>query len=103
MNVPTLVLELADSTIKRVDTMIIAGVGICTFIYGVVGVCGSIAFGASVEGNGLMSFPNEQGTTGGLVSIFARVAIVVNVIGGIPLYMHPFRATVSQVLFAKSP
>jgi amino acid permease len=101
--VPTLVVELQDNTPRRVDIMIVAAVSICAAIFAVVGVCGSLAFGASIEGNALKSFPNEEGSVGGLISVFARIAIVVNVMGTIPLSMHPLRALVAQMLFGKDP
>jgi len=103
LNVPTLILELAEPTALRVDSMVLAGVAIATVLYGITGLCGSYAFGASVAGNCLKSFPNELGTIGGLVSIFARVAIVLNVMGAIPLYMHPLRSVTSELLFGKAP
>jgi len=103
LNVPTLILELSDPTTARVDTMVLGGVAIAGTLYMITGICGAYAFGASVAGNCLKNFPNEFGTTGGLVSIFARVAIVLNVMGAIPLYMHPLRGVTSELLFGKAP
>jgi amino acid permease len=102
INVPTIILELEVMTLKQIDAMIILAISISTGIYMLVGVCGAMAFGASVEGNSLKSFPNDDGV-GGLLSIFARLAIVLAVMGGIPLYMYPFRVTISEMVFEKDP
>jgi len=101
INVPALVVELDALTLRRADIMMFLGLGSCTAIYMLVGICGSIAFGASVEGDSLKSFPKGEGTIGGLLSTIGRVAIVANVMGGIPLKIHPLRAAVSPLLFGK--
>jgi len=102
LNIPTAILELENITMKQIDAMIFLAIAISTAIYMLVGVCGSIAFGASVEGNSLKSFPNDD-DIGGRLSIFARIAIVLAVLGSLPLYMHPFRANVSEMAFGKDP
>lgn len=102
-NFPSLIVELKQPTVRRVDTLIVSAVGICAVIYMIVGICGSVAFGASVAGNSLKSFPNDPGTLGGLVSAFARVAMAVNVMGSIPFCVQPLRAIVLQMLPSGSP
>jgi amino acid permease len=102
-NLPTLVLELRDRTLRRVDTLIVISMAICAGLYAVVGFCGSYAFGAVVEGDFLKSLPIEHSVAGGQLSMFARVAFVVNVMGGIPLYLHPLRVVVSQMVFGIGP
>jgi amino acid permease len=102
-NIPTLVLELDGASMKRIDSMIMVGVGICTALFLVVGCCGSLAFGASVNGNLLASFPCEKCTVTGLAATAARLAIVLNVLGSFPLQMFPARASLSQLFFGKAP
>jgi amino acid permease len=102
-NVPAVALELKENTVRRVDAVLISTIAICTVFYMVVGVCGSLALGASVQGNALKSFPNEPGTTGGLVSLFGRVAVVVNVMGTVPLCMHPLKEVTCLMFFGKVP
>jgi len=102
MNMPTLICELGEVSMRDVDAMIVVAVAVCVATYTLVGVCGSVAFGASVDADSLQSFPNQSGTLGGFVSIFARVAIVLNLMGGIPLFMHPLRSNFSQMVLGKA-
>lgn len=102
-NIPAAVVELRQNTLRRVNTMIISVTMICATILAMVGVFGSRVFGASVEGNSLKSFPNEPNTAGGLVSVFARVAVVINVMGSIPLRLHPLRSVISEIVFGVAP
>lgn len=101
LNLPALVLELGEITFRRMDIMIIPAMSLVAAAYILVGVCGSVAFGASVGGNAMISFPNKQGTWGGLVSIVARVAVVLNLMGSIPLYVFPMRANVAKLFCGK--
>jgi len=102
-NIPGLVLELDNATMQRIDLMIVMAIGLCTALFLAIGGCGSIAFGASVNGNLLKSFPFEHGTAIGLVATAARFAIVLNVLGTFPLQMFPARASLAQLLFHKVP
>eukprot|EP00747_Dinoflagellata_sp_TGD_P070868 gnl/TRDRNA2_/TRDRNA2_156784_c0_seq1.p1 gnl/TRDRNA2_/TRDRNA2_156784_c0~~gnl/TRDRNA2_/TRDRNA2_156784_c0_seq1.p1 ORF type:complete len:473 (-),score=59.49 gnl/TRDRNA2_/TRDRNA2_156784_c0_seq1:287-1705(-) len=102
-NIPRLVIDLQDATMRRVDMMLAAAFGTCFLIFLALGWFGTEAFGASVNPNLLKSFPSQQGTTGGLVATVARIATVLNVVGCFPLYMHPARESLSQLLFQKAP
>jgi amino acid permease len=102
-SLPTLVLELQDRSLRRIDIMIVVVIVASLVIYLVMGVSGAVAFGASVEGNCLLSYPSEPGSIGGKVTILARLAIVFNVMGSIPLEMHPLRTSISVLIFGKPP
>lgn len=100
---PTIIFELQKNTVRRVNALLASAIGITCAIFGIIGVCGSLALGASVDGNLLLSFPSKHGTAGALVATVARFAIAVNVTGSVPLFMHPTRIQISQLLFQKGP
>lgn len=101
LNLPTLVLELADHSVRRVDMMICGAVSLTTLTYIGVGILGSYSFGASVDPNSLKNFPNAEGSLEGFISIFARVGVCLNLMGSIPLYFHPMRGSISELMFKK--
>jgi len=102
-SIPTMVLELENATIGRIDFIIIATNVIVTALYIIDGCLGGWAFGAAVNGNAMKSFPNAQGTTAGSLSFCARCAFIVTVATSFPLWMHVGRGAVSQALLGKSP
>merc|ERR1712228_415806 len=72
-------------------------------MFAVTGYCGTLVFGASVRGNMLLSLPFEDGAALGVLSTVARIATILNVLGCCPLQMHPARASLSQMLWERSP
>lgn len=100
--IPRILLEIDNLNPKRANIVVYASVFNCTLLYALVGLCGVYAFHSGVPGNALMAFPNEPGTVGAYVSIFARLAIAVNVSGSVPLEMHPLRSTFAEILFGKT-
>jgi len=102
-NLPTLVLELKDNSVRRIDIVIFGGIAISAGLVLLTGLFGSVAFGASVNGNVLLSFPSAPGTVCGLLANIGRIANVLNLLGCYPLYMHPARSSVSSMMLRKSP
>ena len=67
----------------------------CAVAYIATGAAAYEAYGMEVRGDLLESFPNIS------IALIARIAIVLNVVGSFPLYMHPTRKSLCQILWNK--
>ena len=101
-NIPPLAYELVDATPPRLFKMVAAGVAMSAVMYQATAWCGSVAFGASVDPNLLRSFPITGGVTASAIGVISRIAVILNVGAGFPLYMHPARSSLSGLFFGTS-
>eukprot|EP00966_Prymnesium_polylepis_P204491 4737295-Prymnesium_polylepis.2 len=82
MNIPTLVLELERPSTGRVASAVGCGIGLSAVLYIIVGWCGTVAFGAEVAPNLLLSFPVDPaaGALATASGVIARSAMTFTVV-----------------------
>ncbi|KAL8765753.1 MAG: hypothetical protein Q9209_007260 [Squamulea sp. 1 TL-2023] len=84
--------EIGNNSHVRTTSVVVASVGIATFIYILVAITGYLSFGNAVLGNIVSIYaPSISSTVG-------KAAIVVLVMFSYPLQVHPCRASINAVV-----
>ncbi|KAI7877128.1 hypothetical protein K492DRAFT_166391 [Lichtheimia hyalospora FSU 10163] len=93
-NIFTVHNELKDNSRRSMIKVILWAIGSAAAVYELVATVGYLSFGRNAKGNIILEYPPSPFVAGG------RVAIVILVMLGYPLQLHPCRASFTKVLEA---
>jgi len=84
-------LQAAGRTMRRHLGL---AVGTCVLLYATFGVCASLIYGGSTQGNILLNLSNDR------IMAVPRVAILLTILFSFPLLFHPLRSLVLEMYVA---
>ncbi|CAK9440627.1 uncharacterized protein LODBEIA_P46510 [Lodderomyces beijingensis] len=92
-NMFSIINEARDKSLPKLAHLVDFAIILATLLFVVVGLTGYLTFGANVNGNVILSYPNGWTTTLG------RACVVFLVVFSFPLMLHPARISVNNIWY----